>query len=414
MIAVNAGAACREFDGTDDYVDIGEVSALKPTTADFTITGWFKIASMPAGTQYLFGYDTKGYFGYIDGANGKLVFGFEWSSGNFLLEEDIGYWYTDNRWHCFVLLRDYVSGLTSGAFRLYIDGAYIDGISTTTYPAYVSGEKLALGRKGGASSNYFKGCLRDFRFYDYNLSYEEAEAFPTTNPTTPPISQWLLDETSGSTANDNVGSNDGTFYGGTGLVKSSVSIKDIPTQDQIQVKVGSDWKIPKNIFIKSSTWKHVHDPTEIYHPDIPARGEPSWYAVDADSIRTVTFASDKISMWHDNTGTTTEHRLRFYKNGKTYDLRHTIDLTDISTIYIDWEYLRTYGSSNYCSATFGIKTTWDTTIFTASAYRQYGFSRVTDSINVSSRTGEWYLELRSLNNRSGYERTLNVYRIWGV
>lgn len=411
MIAVNIPLGNRTFDGTDDYVDIGEVSALKVGSGDFSITGWFKISSIPSKDEYILGWGEGGYYVYIDASEETLVLGY-YDGSSFPVERTIAYsyWWADDRWHFFALTRDRSTGQTNS----YLDGIYIFGQSSSANPVYESGESLAIGRKGSSESNYFTGSLRDIRIYGYELSESEVGDMATTDPTTPPISQWLLDETSGSTAKDNVGSNDGTFYGGSGSALSYHKLRDIPESKDLKIKVGSDWKIPKNVFIKSSTWQKVHSPKDIYTPDNSERGEDYWIGHDIDANRTLTFYSDRMTLYHNWTGANSLHRVALFNRGPSFSARHIIDVTDLTTIYIDWEYLRTYGSSNYCYAKLGLGSSLDTSFLSPNVQENYGFSRKISSLNVSSYSGSYYLIIISSNNRTDYQRTLNIYKIWGV
>ncbi len=412
MLAVNVPIGNRYFDGTDDYVDLGEVSALK-ITSSFTLTGWFKIDSMPSGIEYLLGWGTKGYYVYIDGANKRLVVGYVTSTGQAEQAMAWDYWWSDGRWHMFALARD-GSGYS---IRFYVDDMVYYSFSTSANPVYQSGESLAIGRKGSSASNYFKGNLRDFRLYNYRVEDEDVEklVYRTAEPETAPIAQWLLDETSGSTAADNVGSNDGTYYGGSGSSITYKKLRDVVANEETKVKVGSDWVLPKSIFIKSGTWKRVHEPLEIYNPESQRANADLWYPSNLHATyRTVTFNSDRITYYHEFSGFNEFIKMSSFNQGMICSSRHLIDVTNLTTLYIDWELLRTYGTGNYCFVRFGISTS-DTSISPSpSVTGNYGFSRRTDSVNVSSSSGLFYLILNSFNGMETYIRTANIYRIWAV
>ncbi|WP_333641700.1 LamG domain-containing protein [Mesotoga prima] len=221
MIAVHVPIGNRYFDGTDDYVDIGEVAELKLTT--YTVTAWFKISSMPSGIEYILGWGTKGFWIYIDGPNKKINIEYMTSTGTSGGTIGYDFWWNNGKWHMVTLYRDQSTGFV----RIYLDDNIGVRYTSSASTVYASGERLAIGRKGSSASNYFTGWLRDIRIYDYAVPDEDISnlVYRTSEPTTPPVSQWLLDETSGSTAHDNEGDNDGTFYGGSG---SEPKVKFIP------------------------------------------------------------------------------------------------------------------------------------------------------------------------------------------
>jgi len=410
MIAVHVPIGNRYFDGTDDYVDIGEVAELKLTT--YTVTAWFKISSMPSGIEYILGWGTKGFWIYIDGPNKKINIEYMTSTGTSGGTIGYDFWWNNGKWHMVTLYRDQSTGFV----RIYLDDNIGVRYTSSASTVYASGERLAIGRKGSSASNYFTGWLRDIRIYDYAVPDEDISnlVYRTSEPTTPPVSQWLLDETSGSTAHDNEGDNDGTFYGGSGSATSYMEFDDIPLSEKVKVKVGSDWKIPRSVFIKAGTWKRVHEPLEIYNPENPERGEPYWMCHDIDQYRTVTFNSDKLTIYHKAAEVAPTNRMTLMGRGPSFYYRNQIDVTNLTTIYIDWEFLRTQNTDNYGTISYGLSTLYGGF---ASIYKSglYGFSRRTDSLNVSSATGFYYFMITTvMPNKPSTERTANIFGIWAV
>lgn len=105
---------------------------------------------------------------------------------------------------------------TAGTARIYVDG--VDRTSDSTIRTdFKTSDTWTLGTSTNVSSS-FRGYMDDVRIYNRVLSAAEIltlynAAVAAGGGATPPIAQWKLDETSGTTAEDSIGSNDGTLTG---------------------------------------------------------------------------------------------------------------------------------------------------------------------------------------------------------
>lgn len=147
---VPEGGSVTTFDSTDDYVEIGDVAALRPTTA-LTLVALVKFTSV-ATTRYIVGSGDTGLFGFLLTLNGGVI---ECRIGNgaaaILLTTGAvttGVWY-------FVVVT--YSGTTG---TLYLNGSSVD---TDTLASPISYTGITTTRIGQANSinaaRYFNGMV---------------------------------------------------------------------------------------------------------------------------------------------------------------------------------------------------------------------------------------------------------------
>ncbi len=148
------------FDGVDDYIDIGNTTAVAPPNA-ITITAWIK-ATTTTVTQSIIDDDNGGTIGYFFrvGSTGKLSARLTATTitGNTTLQP--------NTWYHVALVYD-------GA-NVYV---YLNGISDATPVARTgsitySGASKAIGKRP-ASGAQFNGTIDEVRMYDRGLSASE-------------------------------------------------------------------------------------------------------------------------------------------------------------------------------------------------------------------------------------------------
>ena len=194
------------FDGTDDYVNVGNTDSLK-ITSDLTISAWIKTAV--AGKAII----TKGnwtnndgYLFFIGGDSTLRLYiddGVN-PSGGAVSPGTV----TDNVWH-------HVVGVytPSNSIKLYIDGALV-ATSTSGIPASIAntGFPFRIGSNGSGAVN-FGGSIDEPRIYNRALSPKEVSDLYNYAPG--PVGYWNMDDATGTTAKDLSGNgNDGTLTGG--------------------------------------------------------------------------------------------------------------------------------------------------------------------------------------------------------
>jgi len=162
-----------EFDGTNDYVDLGSGSSLDMGTGDFTFMVWEKshvssyskkamiLTNSPASENW------KGYgFGVV---NHAYLFVSQSSGNNVTVQgaADV----TDNTWHHIAYVRH------SGAYSIYVDRAFDADSGQLRARNITNAQNTTLAYDGHASNwCYFDGMLDEPQLYNRALSREEINA----------------------------------------------------------------------------------------------------------------------------------------------------------------------------------------------------------------------------------------------
>ena len=141
------------------------------------------------------------------------------------------------KWHHVVFTSN---GLTLSNIDIYVDGVLAplqtaDGWrDDNPDQSYLDWTIANIGNRDTGGDGV-GGILHDFRIYDYKLTAQNvSDRYNQKELTIPPIREWRMDEGSGSTSGDSVGSNDGTITGASwtpgesGLFREATSGQDIP------------------------------------------------------------------------------------------------------------------------------------------------------------------------------------------
>lgn len=107
-------------------------------------------------------------------------------------------------------------------------------------------------------------------------------------------------------------------------------------------------------------------------------------------------------------------------NERTARTTNTVNLTNINTLYIDWEGITSAPATSQ-TANFIVSTSSTGSFNTFNARAQVIFSsfsgdRRTTSLNVSGLTGNYFIRIHSRDGSSTFGRWnyFNVYKVWGV
>lgn len=201
--------ACLEFDGVDDYVNVGDKEQLT-FSGDFTVEFW--MYPKDGGVDFFWGGVSKA------GLNGSREWeiGFDPTQGDavrFLLGNSSGSWATDlirgaglprNTWH------HITARLSNGQASIFINGvqsgpsvAYGSSLLNTVSPIYVGNVYQYT------SQSSFNGLIDHVKIYDYartpaQIAYDYNRGEP--------VAHWKMDECQGSTIHDSSNnSNHGTL-----------------------------------------------------------------------------------------------------------------------------------------------------------------------------------------------------------
>ncbi|NEO36831.1 MAG: hypothetical protein F6J90_11140 [Moorea sp. SIOASIH] len=219
LSAQGAAESALSFDGTDDYVDLGNPSELQITGSQ-TIEMWVKPLSL-ANRQSLF---CKAYNG--EGAitlevDGKLSY-YYGTGGNNPSEANINHDTFQGILSSFGLLRDewshiaIVRNFESRTLTWYIDGAFA-GEEIITHSAATAGNENVFLAKGYADN--FNGCIDEVRIWNrarsgYEINEDRHHRLVGREPGL--VGYWRFDENTGTTVYDQTDSaNNGTISGAT-------------------------------------------------------------------------------------------------------------------------------------------------------------------------------------------------------
>jgi hypothetical protein len=223
-----------DFNGVDDYVDIGSIAGTDPLAlagSNFTIVCWIRPAL--TGNDYQRIVDKSndhdgmnGYIVYVH-TDGKLSVGVNlnsfWSNSSVI---------TANTWQQIAVTAD------GSNYRLYVDGETVSGSfaagSYDSPPAVTT--NMRIGAWNHAPDRRFNGAIDDVRIYDRALSDTEVQQLYQEG-SAGLVAHWKFDETSGTTAYDSAGSNNGTLVNGpvwtTGQIDGALDFDGV--NDYVQV-----------------------------------------------------------------------------------------------------------------------------------------------------------------------------------
>ena len=170
-------ASAIDFDGVDDYVDVGSDASLN-IVGDLTITAWIKTTNVTLADQYIYSNakSTGNWNGWGFAFN-RSSLGSAVGDLSFWVSDGDGAHYdwlhrvhgiSDTDWHHVGVLWDD----SAGTATFYVDGASI-GTDTNAYGFNYTG---AVYKHIGASCSleyFFDGTIDDVRIYDYVRTADE-------------------------------------------------------------------------------------------------------------------------------------------------------------------------------------------------------------------------------------------------
>jgi hypothetical protein len=201
-----------DFDGTDDYIDLGTSSDLAP--ANITLMCWFK-ASGTLGSYNFLMYQSNTMFGafrltYRISNKFECMISGPWGYSN--IESSSTYTLTD--WHHVAMTYD------QSYLRLYVDGVEANSVAQSNALSY-NGSNTWIG-KGNAAQNA-EGVMDECAVFNTALSSSDISSIynsgvPADISSYSPVGWWRMgdnDSGTGTTITDQgSGGNDGTLTNG--------------------------------------------------------------------------------------------------------------------------------------------------------------------------------------------------------
>jgi hypothetical protein len=218
------------FDGTDDYVDCGNDSALwSQSLTKFSFSFWIYCTAVPLTNRTLVthGYNTnQSFICHRDNGNGNVVLFRVRSSAGVDATASTSSVSILNKWAHITCVYD--NSLVSNNVKLYKNGVVCafpgNGTATINLSAALTLNGVILG--------YQAGRIRDFRWWTTKpLTQAEIDLVRTDDPTAPAPDFWLkMDEGTGNPVDSITGTKVGTLTNGAnwGLASSTIiSLYDI-------------------------------------------------------------------------------------------------------------------------------------------------------------------------------------------
>ena len=159
-----------EFDGTDEYVSVGNPTELQ-ITGDITISAWFKSTSTSFGdivSKGYYGNGTISYELYLRSLGGGV--GFDYYGGSTVATRVFAQYTSaqnDGQWHHLVGVK---SG--SGAI-LYLDGTQV-ATGTGQAAIYNSSKDVRIGNASD-DTNHFNGDIDEVAIWNKALALEDVQ-----------------------------------------------------------------------------------------------------------------------------------------------------------------------------------------------------------------------------------------------
>ncbi len=200
-------AGALKFDGSNDYVDLGNSTTLQPN--EFTLAAWIKGVYSPSTEKFIISRSTStaakdAHYIFYTYA-GKLRF----HIGNGVTANSIdpaSETLTDNQWYHVVAV------LSSTTLRVYINGIQYGTTTTRTIDPNVSA-KTIIGANVQGTVHFQNGYLDDVRIYNRALSADEIRYLYNRKG---PVGWWKFDEGTASTTFDSSGNGNTGIWSGTG------------------------------------------------------------------------------------------------------------------------------------------------------------------------------------------------------
>jgi hypothetical protein len=208
--AWNGNTYSVDFDGSNDYVDCGTVSALN-SASTFSVSAWYKKSSAGAGGLIVGGQPYPSREFYIEHfSNNNIYVGYDSSFASVSST-------SDTNWHHIVYVRD------SGTHKLYLDGSdmSLGGTPSSTTGAS-AGQTFSIGNLRNYSG-YFGGVIDEVAVFSSALSASNVTAIynsgePTDLSSYSPVHWWRMGDNDGGTGititDQGSEGNDGTLTNG--------------------------------------------------------------------------------------------------------------------------------------------------------------------------------------------------------
>jgi len=166
-----------EFDGEDDYVDIGSDSVFDMTN-EITIEAWFLQRELKSSFHMILHKSPTNQAWLVVNSQGSGSAGdeisFRWYDGEDSHHEVTATGLNENEWYHMAAVHDGSEG------KIYIDGNLIDSKEAGFAP--VTGDILEIGAQGSNDRFFWNGKIEEVRIWDKALTQEEINHYKDNPP----------------------------------------------------------------------------------------------------------------------------------------------------------------------------------------------------------------------------------------
>lgn len=207
FVSTGVSGGALDFDGVDDYVDLGQSDVFDPGLGDVSYSIWFKKHYSETSNERVFnmgdGNVGEGYRAWASDTDIVVEFNYD---GNRLIAPSTSHSGVNNWTHLVVAFH------RDEEMKIYING----DLEVTRDISEAENEYVSTGphnRIGMGESLNFTGKTDDVRIYDKALSASEVNDLHNgQNITDELVGSWPMNEMEGCVAGDHSGNNnDGTF-----------------------------------------------------------------------------------------------------------------------------------------------------------------------------------------------------------
>ena len=344
-----------QFDGVDDYVDLGNIDIISTgINNECSVSFWLNMYNYntPAtgGQAVIFGDEVSQNNGILIQISPTEGYGVYTTGGGGVYS---GYIPPLNQWVHFSQIQN------NGGIDLYINGTFYQHLTSELNSETSSNTRLGLHIVG---TRPFDGCMDQLTVWDKALTIQEIQSIMYTPPNsneTGLVGYWNFNEGSGTTAYD------ATANGNNGTINGAIYSTDVPetTNYSLQFDGVDDYVvIPDNPSISiegditMSAWilTNGFNGSDYYHTILNKRisggywgyGMSVSYAGGSDEFEKLSsgrrnppnitdykFSNSnvEINQWEHWTVTVQNDTLRFYKNGN-FDSEHSFTIPSINQL----------------------------------------------------------------------------------
>jgi hypothetical protein len=250
-----------DFDGTNDYVDMGTAARVIPASTAFSLSWWDQVGSSPSSFEGLFAFATgsKHLLVYRDGTDLYVT---PHDGTNAVKFSSVPSLSIPNVWHHWVIVG--AAGgesHTAGDYTLYIDGASQAAAGTSGTGSSAS-QINYIGHDGFDAT--WKGLIDEVRIYNRALSSTEVAALYAKtsqavikNSSRGLVAHWTFEEGTGTATADKTGNGNTGTLGAVTFVNGKYGKAINSTGVNNAVVITSSTSISPSTFTYSWWFKHV-------------------------------------------------------------------------------------------------------------------------------------------------------------